>query len=264
MYLAAGIADATWAAAQSGLVALVSFLPALFGALLIVVIGWFIAGVLGRLATVLLSRIGFDEGAERAGLAGFIRRAGALRLTASGVMGELVRWFFRLIFLEAAASALHLDAITGILNQIVLFIPNLVIALVVIMIGFLVARFVAALVRGAVGESGIGNAAVVAAVVRYAIMAFAVIVALEQIGVGTTLVNLLFGALVAALALALGLAFGLGGRDVAGQMWRGWYARTQAMGAQDERGQLQGSGAPHGSGAMSMQAEGRGDHSPVS
>src|SRR5690348_15232091 len=77
MYLAVGIVDATWAAIQLGLVALVSFLPALIGALLIVVIGWFIAGILGRLVAALLSKIGFDAGAERAGLAGYIRRAGA-------------------------------------------------------------------------------------------------------------------------------------------------------------------------------------------
>jgi hypothetical protein len=268
MFLAIGIVDATWAAIQSGLVTLVSFLPALIGALVIILIGWFIAGILGRLVTALLSRVGFDAGAERAGLAGFIRRAGAARLTASGVMGELVKWFFRLIFLEAAASALHLDAITGILNQIVLFIPNLLVALVVIMVGFLIARFVAALVRGAVGESGFGNAEVLATIAQYAIMAFAVIVAVEQIGVGTTLVNLLFGAVVGALALAVGLAFGLGGRDVAGQVWRGWYTRTQAMGAAGERGALQG-GAPRGAmgpapaGAMSMHSEGQGDQGPM-
>jgi hypothetical protein len=271
MFLATGIVDATWAAIQSGLVALVSFLPALIGALLIIVIGWFVAGIVGRLATALLSRVGFDAGAERAGLAAFLRRAGASRLTASGVMGELVKWFFRLIFLEAAASALHLDAITGILNQIVLFIPNLVVAIVVVMVGFLVARLAAALVRGAVGESGLANPEVFAGITRYAIMAFAVIVAMEQIGVGTTLVNLLFGALVAALALAFGLAFGLGGRDVAGQVWRGWYSRTQTTGARADRRPLQ-SAAPRGSGAMgaapagavSMHAEGQGDHGPVS
>src|SRR5579859_6738688 len=174
MFLATGIVDATWTAIQSGLVALVSFLPALVGALLIIATGWFVAGIVGRLAAALLGKIGFDAGAERAGMAAFLRRAGASRLTASGVMGELVKWFFRLIFLEAAASALHLDAITGILDQIILFIPNLLVALVVVMVGFLAARFAAALVRGAAGESGLGNPEMFAGITRYAIMAFAV------------------------------------------------------------------------------------------
>jgi hypothetical protein len=187
--MASGYGDAAWAAIQSGLIALASFLPALVGALLITVIGWLIAGILGRAVTVLLSKVGVDAGAERAGLAAFMRRAGVRRVTASGVMGELAKWFFRLIFLEAAASALHLDAVTGVLNQIVLFIPNLVVALVVVVIGFLAARFVAALVRGAASDSGLGSPEVLSRIVRYAIMAFAVIVALEQIGAGTMLVR---------------------------------------------------------------------------
>jgi hypothetical protein len=138
------------------------------------------------------------------------------------------------------------------------------VALVVIMVGFLIARFVAALVRGAIGESGFGNADLLAGIAQYAIMAFALVVAVEQIGVATTLVNLLVGALVGGAALAVGLAFGLGGRDVAGQVWRGWYNRMQAMGAPQDRGALpRGAGSPAPAGAMSMHAEGHGDQGPM-
>jgi len=261
MYLAIGIVSATGTAIESGLLALVSFLPALIGALLILVVGWFVAGLIGGLTAALLSRVGFDHGAERAGLAGFMRRAGATRITASGVIGELTKWFFRLIFLEAAAAALRLDAVTGILDRVILFIPNLVVALVVVVVGFVIARFVAALVRGAVGDAGVGNAELLARIVQYGIMAFTVIVAMRQVGIASTLVDLLFSALVGALALAFGLAFGLGGRDVAGHVWYGWYTRAEAMGAARERGTrpgTNGDGAAASS-AASVPSEGAGD-----
>lgn len=236
MYLV-GIVDATLNAIQAGLVALVSFIPALIGAILILIVGWIIAGVLGRLVTMLLGRVGFDQASERAGITGFIRQSGARDMTPSGVFGWLVKWFVRLIFLEAAAAALRLEAITNIINQIILFIPNLVVALVVLWIGFLAGRFVGALVRGATAQAGFDRPGLLAGIAQYAIVAFAVVVAVEQIGVATSLVNLLFAAVVGALALAFALAFGLGGREVAGQVWRTWYGRMQQLGPQGSGGQ---------------------------
>jgi hypothetical protein len=104
------------------------------------------------------------------------------------------------------------------------------VALVVIMIGALIARFVGDLVRGSASEMGFSSPNLLASIARVAIMAFAVIIAVNQIGIAATLINTLFGGIMLALALALGLAFGLGGRDTAAQMWQGWYKRGQELG----------------------------------
>jgi hypothetical protein len=117
----------------------------------------------------------------------------------------------------------------------VLFIPNLIVALVVIMIGALIARFVSDLVRGSASEMGFGSPNLLASIARVAIIAFAVLIAVNQIGIAATLINTLFGAIVFALALAVGLAFGLGGRDTAAQMWKGWYQRGQELGPHLEK-----------------------------
>jgi hypothetical protein len=146
------------------------------------------------------------------------------------VIGELVKWFVRLLFLEAAAEAVHLTAVTQILNQIVLFIPNLIVALIVLMIGALIARFVGDLVRGSASGMGFGSPNLFASIARVAIMGFAVIVAVNQVGIAATLINTLFGGFVLALALAIGLAFGLGGRETAAQMWQRWYERGRELG----------------------------------
>jgi Conserved TM helix len=213
----------------AALMTVLSFLPALIGAIVIIVIGWLLAGFVANLVVRLLERVGFERAANRTGVSGFISRAGVGNLTASRVVGELVKWFIRLIFLEAAAAAIHLTAVTDIINRIVLFIPNLIVALLVLMIGALAARFVGDLVRGSASEMGFANPNMLATISRFAIMAFAVIVAVNQVGIAAAIVNTLFMAVVFAIALAVGLAFGLGGRDTAARVWQQWYARGQEM-----------------------------------
>jgi hypothetical protein len=224
-----GWLDAVLLSITAALVTFLSFIPAIIGAIVILVIGWLISGFLGRLVTMILSRVGFDRAAARTGIADFMARAGWHEGGASRLIGELVKWFVRLLFLEAAAEAVHLTAVTAVLNQIVLFIPNLIVALVVIMIGALIARFVADLVRGGAAEMGFASPNLLASIARIAIITFAVIIAINQIGVAATLVNTLFMGLVFALAIAVGLAFGLGGRDTAAQMWQQWYQRGQEL-----------------------------------
>jgi hypothetical protein len=94
---------------------------------------------------------------------------------------------------------------------------------------------VASLVRGSTSQAGFSNPELLANVARFAIIAFGVVVAVNQIGIATTLVNTLFMATVGALALALGLAFGLGGRDTAALIVRDWYDRSRALGPRAER-----------------------------
>src|SRR3982075_1566169 len=222
--------DAVMLSITAALVTFLSFIPAIIGAVIILVIGWIIAGFLGRLVTMILSRVGFDRAAARTGVADFMVRAGWREGGASRVIGELVKWFIRLLFLEAAAEAVHLTAVTAIINQIVLFIPNLIVALIVLMIGALIARFVGDLVRGSASEMGFGSPNLFASIARVAIMGFAVIVAVNQVGIAATLINTLFGGFVLALAIAIGLAFGLGGRETAAQMWQRWYERGRELG----------------------------------
>ena len=222
-------AQAVMVSLTSGLVTVLSFIPAIIGAILILVAGWLLSDFVARLVTALLGRIGFETAAARTGIADFVQRAGARDVTASRVLGELVKWFIRLIFIEAAAQALHVAAVTALIERIVLWIPNLVVALVVIMIGALLASFVASLVRGAASEAGLANPNLLARLAQVAIVAFAVMVALNQIGIAANLVNTLFTAIVLAVALAVGLAFGLGGREVAGQIWQRWYDRSQTV-----------------------------------
>jgi hypothetical protein len=133
----------------------------------------------------------------------------------------------RLIALVVAFDALGLPAVSDVLRQLLLWLPNVIVALVVLVIGGLAARALSNVVRGAANEAGLSNADFLAKIASVVVWTFAVVVSVNQIGIATELVNTLFMAVVGALALALGLAFGLGGRETAAEIVRHWYSKAQ-------------------------------------
>ena len=191
-----------------------TFIPKLIGFLVILLVGWIVASVVSKAVTFLLRKIGFDRLSERIGLSRLEQRMG-LRMDAAGVLGKVVYWFIFLIFLVPAVDSLGLTAVSNILNQIIAYIPNVFVAIVVLFLGTLAATFVADIVRGATASTNMGNPNIYAGIARWAIMGFVAIIALEQLQIAPALLNELFGAIVAAAALAFGLAFGLGGRETA-------------------------------------------------
>lgn len=214
--------DAIWVSFTEALARLVGLLPALLGAALVLVVGWLVSGFLARLIERALRAVGMERAVERSGIGDFIRRSGT-RMTTSGVIASLIKWFIRLIFIQAAANVLGMPQVTTIINSIVLFIPSVVVALAIIVVGSLVARFLAGLVRGSVSELGVGNPSLLASLTQYVVVGFAVIAAVDQLGIAATVVNTLLVGLIGSVALAAGLAFGLGGRDVAAEITRSWY-----------------------------------------
>jgi hypothetical protein len=174
----------------------------------------------------ILRTVRFNEMAQKAGVGGFVQKMG-VHTDASGVLANIVKWFVRIIALVVAFDALGLPAVSNVLQMFLLWIPNLVVALVILVIAGLAANALGDLVRGATAQAQLGNPDTLATITRVAIWAFAIVIAANQVGVASTLVNTLFMGTVGALALAFGLAFGLGGRDTAGRIVQGWYERGQ-------------------------------------
>jgi hypothetical protein len=203
-----------------------SAIPKILGFIVIVIAGWFIASLIDKGVAALLRAIRFNELASRAGLADFVDKMG-MNTDPAGMIGLVVKWFVRLIALVVGFDALGLPAVSDVLQQFLLWLPNLVVALVVLVIGGLAARALSNLVRGAAAEGGIENASFLAKLASVMVWAFAIVVAVNQIGIATTLVNTLFMAFVGAIALGAGLAFGLGGRETAGEILRTWYDKAR-------------------------------------
>src|SRR5918993_2572081 len=197
-------------------------IPRIIGFLVIIIIGWLISGALAAAVAALLRAIKFNVLATNSGFQGFVHNMG-LKTDPSGLLANIVKWFVRLIVLVVAFDALGLPAVSQVLQQFLLWIPNLVVAVVVLVIAGLAANALSNLVRGATAQAGFDNPDTLATIARIAVWGFGIVVAVNQIGVAQTLVNTLFMGFIGALALALGLAFGLGGRDTAGRMVQDWY-----------------------------------------
>jgi hypothetical protein len=202
---------------------ILTFIPRVIGFLIILLVGWLIATLVSKALTLVLRKIGFDRMSERIGLTRFEGRMG-VHLDSAGILGKIVYWFVLLIFLVPAADALGVPAVSNILNQLVGYIPNVFVAILVLFLGALAGTVVGDLVRGATASAKMGNPNLFATIARWAVIGFAALIALEQLQIAPALINELFGAIVAAAALAFALAFGLGGQETA----RKWLSRGES------------------------------------
>ena len=217
---------------------LLGFVPNLLGGIAILVIGYFVAKVLGKLVGRLLGRVGFDQWMERAGVSGVLQRSGT-GLTASAMLGKVVFWFVFLISFTMFASALGVPEISAFMSDMLGYIPRIFAAIVIICLAALFANFLAAIIRGATGNETLAK------VGKYAVLVYAAFAALTQLGIavqltGNTLLIVLGGA-----ALALGLAFGLGGREMAGEALRKMFERGASFGTTGSNGMRGSNGVPH-------------------
>jgi hypothetical protein len=131
------------------------------------------------------------------------------------LIGDLVKWFFIVVFLLQALTIAHLDQVNDQVSRLLAYVPNVLVAAVVLFVGFVVADLTARVVANAARAVGASMAGMIGNVARYAIVVVVVFTALAQLGVNTLFLDRLFTAIVVMLALAGGLAFGLGGRDMA-------------------------------------------------
>ena len=223
--------EALMTSLASAMALLFSSIPKVLGFVVILLVGWFVASIVDKGLAALLRAVRFNELAERSGIADFVRKMG-MNTDAAGMIGLVVKWFIRLIAMVVAFDALGLPAVSDVLRQLLLWLPNVIVALVVLVIGGLAARALSNVVRGAASEAGLTNANLLAKVAAGMVWAFAIVVAVNQIGIATALVNTLFMAVVGALALGVGLAFGLGGRETAAEILRKWYGKAQANSSQ--------------------------------
>jgi len=213
--------DALFLSLTNALNSFLAAIPQVLAAIVIIVIGWIISNVLARLVRELLERGGADRLFAEHGGAVYGTRSSAFQ--PSIVASEIVKWIVRFIFLVAAANALGLTQVSVLLNQVLFWIPNLLVAAIILLLAPLLARFVRGAIEVGAGQMGFSNAALLGRIAEIAIVAFSVLVAINQLGIAADLINILFIGVVAALSLAFGLAFGLGGRDVASRITQDWY-----------------------------------------
>ena len=191
---------------------IVSFLPLVLGAVVVFVIGVIIAVVLQRAVIKLVQLLRIDEMAAKLDLKRSLEKIG-IRLNIAELLGWIVKWFFIIVALIAATDILGWDQVTDYLKQVVLFIPNVIIAVIILLAGILLANFVRNVVKSGVEAAKLASADFLSGISKWAILIFSFMAALVQLQIAPELINTLFTGLVAMLALGGGLAFGLGGKE---------------------------------------------------
>jgi small-conductance mechanosensitive channel len=204
---------------SQGLGSIMDALPALIGALVILIIGYVIAKVLQSITTRVLQGMGFQGWMEKGGIKQFFDRS-QTQQTPLSIIGKLVFWLVFFIAITMAVDTLGISAISEVLAQFIAYIPQIIAAILILVLATLLATFVAGIVRGATGSNVVGSVA------QYGIIVFAAFAALTQLGIAEELIAPTFLILLGAVALAAALAFGLGGQSIAQQIVQQGYQKS--------------------------------------
>lgn len=187
-----------------------AFVPRFISGLIILLIGIIIATFLKQIllelfkfarVNTLLKRYGLPQSKEGVDWA--------------QILSEMVRWFVIILFLVPAADVWGLGKFVEVLNNLLLFLPNVFVSVLLLMVGFVISKLVYDLIMASLHGLSKDSTRTVALVARYAVLVFVFLVVFNQLGIASDLIRILFGGIVAMLALAGGLAFGLGGKRTA-------------------------------------------------
>lgn len=192
------------------------YIPAIAGAIVILIAGWMIAKLIEAVVVRVLKAVRLDIASDKAGISNILAQ-GDIKMTVSELMGALVYWLVILVVLATALNTLNLTIAANLLSRLVEYIPNIISAIFVLVLGSFLAGFVAAIVRTAASNAGITNAKVLAKLSHVILVIFSVVIAIEQLNIATALIALSVNVILASIGIGIAIAFGLGCKDIAGK-----------------------------------------------
>ncbi|MBN1383569.1 MAG: hypothetical protein JW983_01640 [Elusimicrobia bacterium] len=190
------------------------FVPVFIGFLLILIVGWLVALALKNLIIKILFFLKLGTLSGKVGFSKILEKAG-IKYTLPEVIGIIFYWIVILITLTTAVNALGLTDVSGILDDIIRYVPNVILAAFILVLGLFLATFLSSIVVTACVNAGIIHARVLGKVVSIIIVIFSVIIAAEQLNIATEIINKIVTVIVASFGLAFAIAFGLGCKDIA-------------------------------------------------
>ncbi len=191
-----------------------AFIPNLIGALIIFIIGWFIAVGIGKLVAEILIRIKFNQVFETGGWKRALEKA-EVKVNPSEFIGSIVKWVLVIVFLMVAVEILGFEKFTDFLDSVVGYLGNVVVASLIFVVAVLVADILAKVMVAATESAKFEYSHLAGEIVRWSIWIFAILAILYQLGVAQPLVETLLTGLVGVIVISVGIAFGLGGKEAA-------------------------------------------------
>ncbi|GAB4122481.1 MAG: hypothetical protein Fur005_09310 [Roseiflexaceae bacterium] len=225
---------------------ILSFIPNLVNGVIILVVGYLIARGLRWMLIVLLTRLKFDPLIERAGITGTLRGLG-VKASPSSLFAQTIFAFLLLSFLITSTDLMGLGAVSRLLQQLLDFLPNIIAAMVLFLLGGVVAQFIGGVVTTAAVASGLSYAQQAGRFIQHLLSLFVAVLALGQLGIDTAILVTAITIMIAAFGLAISLAVGLGARTVVTHIMAGFYMRQRLPNGQDiEVGEVRGTVASVG------------------
>lgn len=188
--------------------------PQVVFGLVLLIFGWIVSVFLEKIIGRLLKAVKLNDHLERAGALEIFKRAD-VKFDVSWFLGAIVRWFVFFVFLMAVADLLGLSAFNVFLGQVLLYVPNIILAAAILLLTAIGGDLLDRVVSGSVRAAGFGYASMVGSLARWSVFVFGFVAALQQLGIATELLQTLVTGIVAMVAIAGGLAFGMGGKDLA-------------------------------------------------
>jgi mechanosensitive ion channel-like protein len=190
------------------------FLPSLILAILVFIVGWFIAIGIGALIAQILTKLKFNNISEKGGWKNALDKA-EITVNPSEFIGGIVKWILVITFLTWSVEILGSDQFAKFLGSILLYLPNVIVAALIFVVTVVLVDIVEKIVKAAVEKSKVGYSQMASSIVKWAIWIFAILAILEQLGIARAFMQIIFSGLVVMLAISFGLAFGLGGKETA-------------------------------------------------
>jgi len=193
------------------------FIPSLLAAIIVFVIGWLIAEAISKIVSRILKVLKLDQIFERANWREALETA-EIKVNISEFIGGICKWVFVIVFLSVSVEILGLTQFTSVLNRLIGWLPNLVIAVAIFVVAVIVADILNRIIRASVKKIGVKYGGFLGALIRWAIYIFSGLAILLQLGIAPAIIQSIIVGFVGMIALALGLAFGLGGKDAAARL----------------------------------------------
>ena len=206
------LTDALWYAYNTRFVQIAAFLPKLIGAIAILVLGWIVAKIIRTVSIRVLRIARLNVVTEKSGVEKFLRDGGVTK-SAIEIVGALFYWLIMLIVILATFNTLGLTVASSLFNQIVLYLPNVIVAVLVLVFGLFLANFTSQVFVSYLKNIGIQNAEAIGKIAQSTIVIFVVSLTLAQLSIGKELVTSVFLIAFGSVCLALAIAFGLGGKE---------------------------------------------------
>ena len=218
-----------------------SVLPGIIGAIIVILVGWLVIKIISFVLKKIFRLAKMDKISERVNKAQLFGEESNIKIDIAKILLAFVKWVLWLTFIIVAADVLGLSVISTEISNLLHYLPVLLSAMVILMIGMFAAKLLKKALQSVFESMGVGGAKIISSIAYYILLIFVLITALNQAGINTEIITSNITLVIGAFLLAFALALGLGSREIVADLLSAFYARrTYAVGDKIKTKKIEG------------------------